>query len=173
VTAEVIVLRLIHILTGIIWVGGMTLMSLFIMPALAGAGPAAAGSMMSALNQKKFPIILPIIALLTIFSGLRLLMIDSANFAGGYFQSAVGRTFAIAGGLAILAFVAGVMLVRPAMMKAVALSQQLAGASDEATRSRIVSDMAAARSRGAMGNTIVLVMLLLAAAGMAVARYMG
>src|SRR3954469_13338179 len=171
-TAEVIALRLIHILTGVVWVGGMTLMGLFIMPVLAGAGPAA-GPIMSGLNQKKFPIIMPVIALLTILSGLRLMMIDSANFAGGYFESAVGRTFSTAGGLAILAFLFGVVLVRPAMMKAVVLSQQLAGAPDDATRSRIMSEMGAARSRGAIGNVIVLVLLLLAAAGMAVARYMG
>lgn len=171
-TAEVIVLRLVHILTGIIWVGGMTLMGLFVMPVLAGVGPAA-GAVMAGLNQKKFPVFMPIIALLTILSGLRLMMIDSANFGGGYFASPVGRTFATAGGLAILAFVFGMALVRPAMMKAVGLSQQLAGAPDEASRSRIMSEMAAARSRGSMGNMIVLVLLLLAAAGMAVARYMG
>jgi hypothetical protein len=172
VTAEVIVLRLVHILTGIIWVGGMTLMGLFIMPVLAGAGPAA-GPVMAGLNQKKFPVFMPIIALLTILSGLRLMMIDSVNFAGGYFHTAVGRTFATAGGLAILAFICGMVLVRPAMMKAVGLSQQLAGAPDEPSRSRIMAEMAAARSRGATGNMIVLVLLLLAAAGMAVARYMG
>src|SRR5437868_8171026 len=37
--AEVVVLRLIHILGGITWVGGMTIMAVFIMPVLAGLGP--------------------------------------------------------------------------------------------------------------------------------------
>lgn len=170
-TAELIVLRTIHILGGVIWVGGMSIMAFFVMPVLAGMGPAA-GPVMAGLNQKKFPVIMPIIALVTILSGLRLLMIDSANFAGGYFQSPVGRTFATAGGLAIVAFIFGVTLVRPAMMKAVALGQQMAGATDDAARTRIAAEMAETRKRGATGNTIVLVLLLLAALGMAVARYM-
>jgi len=170
--AEIIFLRLIHILTGVVWVGGMTLMALLIMPVLAGAGPAA-GPVMSGINQKKFPVIMPIIALLTILSGLRLMMIDSANFGAGYFGSPVGRTFATAGTLAIIAFLFGVSIVRPAMMKALALGQQMAGAADDATRSRITAEMTAVRKRGATGNMIVLVLLLLAATGMAVARYMG
>ena len=171
-SAEIIILRLIHILTGVFWVGGMALMALFIMPALAGSGPAA-GPVMSALNQKKFPVVMPVVALLTIFSGIRLLMIDSASFAGGYFQSAVGRTFSMAGGLAILAFLFGMAIVRPTMMKAVGISEQLAGAPDEAARSRLMTDMTALRSRAALGNMIVLVLLILALTGMAVARYMG
>src|SRR3954470_4394766 len=97
--AEVVVLRLIHILCGIIWVGGMTVMALFIMPVLAGLGPAA-GPVMAGINQRKFPVIMPIIALLTILSGLRLMNIDSVSFGSPYFQSPVGRTFATGGGLA-------------------------------------------------------------------------
>jgi uncharacterized membrane protein len=170
--AEVVVLRLIHVLSGIIWVGGMTVMFVFIMPVLAGLGPAA-GPVMAGINQKKFPVVMPIVALVTILSGLRLLMIDSANFAGPYFQSPVGRTFALAGGIAILAFILGVALVRPAMMRAMALGQQMASATDEATRSRITAEMAATRKRGATGNMIVFVLLILAAIGMATARYMG
>src|SRR5437868_13683399 len=86
--AEVVVLRLIHILGGIVWVGGMTVMAVFIMPVLGGLG-AAAGPVMTGINQKKFPVVMPIVALLTILSGLRLLMIDSASFQGAYFQSPV------------------------------------------------------------------------------------
>ena len=171
-TPEVIVLRIIHIGGGIVWVGGMTIMAVFIMPVLAGLGPAA-GPVMAGINQKKFPVIMPIIAILTILSGLRLLMIDSANFEGAYFQSPVGRTFATAGGIAIVAFFFGLALVRPAMMKAVSLGQQMATATDEATKSRLASEMAVVRKKGALGNMIVFVLLILAALGMSVARYMG
>ena len=37
---EMIVLRLVHVLGGIIWVGSMTYMTFFLMPAIADAGPA-------------------------------------------------------------------------------------------------------------------------------------
>jgi uncharacterized membrane protein len=169
---EVIILRLIHVFGGVFWVGGMLVMGLFILPAVAGAGPAA-GPVMAGVNQRKFPLVMPIVALLTILSGLRLMMIDSANFGAGYFQSPVGRTFSTAGGLAILAFIFGMAMVRPAMMKAMALGQQMAVASDDTARSRVGAELAATRRKGAIGNVIVLVLLTLAALGMATARYMG
>lgn len=170
-TAEVIVLRLIHIMGGIVWVGGMTVMAFFVMPVLTGLGPAA-GPVMAGLNQKKFPVIMPIIALLTILSGLRLMMIDSANFQGAYFQSPVGRTFAMAGGLAILAFLFGIIVVRPVMMKSMALGQQM-GAADATQKAKLEQEMGSLRKRGATANMIIFVMLLVAALGMATARYMG
>jgi uncharacterized membrane protein len=169
--AEVVVLRLIHVLGGIIWVGGMTVMAFFVMPVLSGLGPGA-GPVMAGLNQKKFPVIMPIIALVTILSGLRLLMIDSANFQGAYFQSPVGRTFATAGGLAILAFLFGVIVVRPVMVKSMAIGQRMASA-DAAERGKLEQEMVGLRKRGATANTIIFIMLLIAAIGMAVARYMG
>ena len=169
--AEVVVLRLIHVLGGIIWVGGMTIMAFFVMPVLTGLGPAG-GPVMAGLNQKKFPVIMPIIALLTILSGLRLLMIDSANFAGAYLQSPVGRTFAMAGGLAILAFLFGLIVVRPIMMKSMALAPQMAAA-DASQKARLEQEMASLRKKGATANMIIFIMLLLAAFGMATARYMG
>jgi uncharacterized membrane protein len=171
-TAEVIVLRLIHVLGAIFWLGSMMFMSLFLMPALAQAGPAA-GPVMKGIMDRKFPVYTPIIAGLTMLSGLRLLMIASANFNGGYLSSPVGRTFAIAGTLAIIGFIFGMALVRPAMMKSAALAAQMQSAPDDATRGRIGAELTALRQKGAVGNMIVLVLLVLAAAGMAVARYMG
>lgn len=171
-TAEVIVLRIIHILGGVFWVGGLAFQAMFLMPVLANAGPAA-GVVMGGLVKRKLPVIMPVLALLTVLSGLRLLMIASANFSGSYFSSPVGRTFSMAGGLAIVGFILGMIMVRPAMMKAAALGQQMASATDDATRSRLAAEMAAVRSRGAVGNNVVMVLLLLALVGMATARYMG
>ena len=171
-TAEVIVLRMVHILGGVFWVGGLMFQSLFLMPALANAGPAA-GAVMSGLVQRKLPVWMPVAGILTLLSGLRLLMIASANFQGAYFSSPVGRTFSIAGGLAILGFIIGMATVRPAMMKAAALGQQMASAPDDATRSRLGAEMAATRQKGVAGNVVVMLLLLLAVLGMASARYMG
>jgi uncharacterized membrane protein len=170
--AEIIILRAIHILGGVFWVGAFLYQSLFLMPALATAGPAA-GVVMGGLMRRKLPIVMLAAALLTILSGVRLLMIDSVNFTGAYFGSPVGRTFSTAGGLAILAFIFGVATVRPAMLKAAALGQQLATAPDDAARARITEEMAATRKRGVVGNWVVMILLLLAVLGMATARYMG
>ena len=171
-TAEVVVLRLIHVLGAIFWLGSMMFMSLFLMPALAQLGPGA-GPVMKGIVDRKFPVYVPIVAVLTMLSGLRLMMIASTRFEGAYFSSPVGRTFAIAGGLAISGFIFGMAMVRPAMMKSTALAAQIPSAPDDATRGRLAAELNALRQKGATGNMIVLVLLVLAASGMAVARYMG
>ena len=171
-TAEVIALRIIHIGAGIFWVGGLLFQAVFLMPVLATVGPAA-GAVMKGLIDRKLPLVMPVLAILTLLSGLRLLMIASANFNGAYFQSPVGRTFSIAGGMAILGFILGMATVRPAMMKAAALGQQMASAPDDATRSRLSAEMATTRKKGMVGNVVVLALLILAVLGMASARYMG
>lgn len=171
-TAEVIVLRLIHIVGGMFWVGATLFMMLFLGPVLGSIGPAA-GPFVAGLNRRRFPTIMAIVAILTILSGIRLMMIASAGFQGAYFQAPIGRTFSMAGGMAIVAFIIGMAVTRPAMTRAGELGQQLASAGDDAARGKLVAEMERMRKRGMVGGMIVVTLLLLAAAGMAVARYMG
>jgi uncharacterized membrane protein len=166
---ELIVLRIIHVVGGIVWVGGGVLMAFFIAPALQSAGPAA-GPIMGALQKRKFMVILPVIALLTMLSGLRLMMIMSSNFGAGYFQSPMGRTFAGAGVLAILAFVIGILVNRPTMIKLGTLQQSMA--SDPTSKDKIAAEIKKLQGRMAMAGWIVTAMLLAAATGMSIARYM-
>lgn len=170
-TAEVIVLRIIHIVGGMFWIGATMFMTFFLAPTLASMGPAA-GPVMGGLAKRKLMTVLPIVAILTVLSGIRLMMIASAGFQAAYFQSPVGRTFAWAGTLAIVAFVFGMLVSRPAMMKAGRLSAELSAAPDDATRARLAGEIDAARRRGTIAGSIVLAMLILAVVGMAVARYM-
>ena len=167
--AELLVLRVIHVLGGIIWVGGGVMMAIFLAPAVAEAGPAG-GQVMQGMMKRKMMIVLPVIALLTILSGLRLLMIMSGNFGPGYFQTGAGRTFATAGLLALIAFVFGFAVNRPIMMKMGTLSQSMA--SDPASKDAIAAEIKKLQGRAAMAGTTVLVLLLLAALGMSIARYL-
>ena len=166
------VLRAIHVVAGMFWVGATMFMSFFLAPVLSTMGPAA-GPVIGGMQKRKLMTVLPIAAILTMLTGVRLMMIASAGFQAAYFRSPSGRTFAWAGTLAIIAFLFGMVVSRPAMMKAGALGQQLAAATDEATRSRLAAELNAARRRGTIGGGIVLALLLLAVVGMAVARYVG
>jgi hypothetical protein len=79
----------------------------------------------------------------------------------------------MAGGMAILAFIIGMAVTWPAMVRAGELGAQDASAPDDATRQRIARDLDAARKRGMLGGTLVLLLLVMAVVGMAVARYTG
>lgn len=168
-TAEILVLRLIHILGGIFWVGSGLFTAFFLMPALAASGPAA-GQVMAGLQQRRLFTVLPIVALLTIASGLRLMWIMSAGFAPAYLASGTGRTFVWSGAAAIIAFLVSVGVARPATVRAMKLTASIATAPDSA-REGITAQLAGLRRRAMIASIIAVALVVLAAAGMATARY--
>jgi len=169
--AELLVLRLVHILGGIFWVGSLIFTSFFLMPALRSS-PAVAGQVMAGLQRRRLFTLLPIVALLTIVSGLRLLWIVSVGFSDAYFSTSTGRTFAASAIAATVAFLLSVLVSRPGFVRVGRLSATLAGTTDEGVRQRISAEMQRLSRRVSIANAIVATLLLLTAAGMAAARYM-
>lgn len=167
---ELLVLRLVHVLGGIFWVGGMMYVTFFLAPALAQAGPAA-GPVMAAMQQRRMFLWLPVIAVITILAGIRLMMISSMGFQSAWFASTSGKTYLGSAVLSVLALILGLAIVRPTMMRTGRLMAEMAGA-DDARRSALQGELAALRQRSTAMQRLVTWMLILAAAGMAVARYL-
>lgn len=168
---ESLILRIVHVVGGIFWVGSALFTFLFLVPSLGALGPAA-GTLTAELQRRRFFTLLPAIAILTILSGLRLLMIGSGS-VDEYFATPTGRTLSMSGGVAILAFVIGFFVSRPLSMRIGRQSGELAQAADETTRSRLALELAALRKRSTLANLATAVLLLVASIGMAVARYVG
>ena len=154
---------------GAFWLGAGLFSTFLLAPALMKAGPMVAGQVMVALQQRKMFTVLPIVAILTMLSGLRLMMIVSAGDAH-WFQHRSGHTYAISGALSILAFVVSLVVSRPAMTKAGKLSQ--ATASDDTSRKLIQDEVRKLQRRGAVASMAAMIMLTLAAVGMSIARYL-
>ena len=151
-----IVLRLVHVGGGAMWVGMMAFMTFYLTPALNEVGPDA-GKVMQALQKRKIMIVMPVIAILTIISGIWMflrLAAGPSNFAA----SRTGMALSIGALSAIIAFLIGIVFMRPLMMKAMT-------ATDPAEAQRL-------RARGAMLSQWVARLLMLALGAMAVARYL-
>lgn len=168
-SGELLVLRLVHVLGGIFWVGGMMYMTFFLGPALAQAGPAAA-PVMAGLQQRKALVWFPVIAVITILAGIRLMMISSLGFQSAYFASTSGKVYLISGLASVIALVLGLAVVRPGMQRMAGIAARLATA-DEAERATLQAEVARLRSSGAMMQRVVTWLLIGAAVGMAVGRY--
>ena len=151
-----IVLRLVHIGGGAMWVGMMAFVTFYLTPALNEVGPDA-GKVMQALQKQKIMIVMPVLALLTIISGLWMM---SRLYAGpsDFAASRMGMALNIGAVSAILAFVIGIVVMRPLMMKAMT-------ATDPAEAQRL-------RNRSNSLSRWVARLLMLALAAMAVARYL-
>jgi uncharacterized membrane protein len=167
--AEIFVLRIVHVLGGVLWVGTAVFVAAFLMPAMKDAGPAA-GPVMAGLQKRKMMVFMPVTAILTILSGIRLLMIVSNGFDGSYFATGSGRTFGWAGVIAIIAFLLGMFISRPAMGRAGAIAASLPS-TPEAERGPLMQEMQALRERAAKISLLVAVLLVLTVLGMAVGRY--
>lgn len=169
--AEILLLRVVHIVGGILWVGAMVLMTAFLMPAMRQAGPAG-GAVMSALIQRRAMTYVPVVALLTLLSGFRLYWIVSGGLSSGYLATGAGLTFGISGLLATIAFLIGFFVTRPALARAGVVLGEMRSAS-EAERAQLQREADRLRARGRSASMVVTTMVLLAAIGMAVARYSG
>ena len=169
--AELLLLRLIHILGGIFWLGSGLFTTFFLIPALGRVGPAA-GQVMGALQQRRLFTVLPIVAVLTILSGLRLFQVVSGGFAPVYMSSRMGQAFLWSGAAAIAAFLLSLIIARPAMMRVAHLGATMATVPEHERGAR-AAEIDRLRRRSGVASTAAMALLIGAAAGMAVARYLG
>lgn len=169
--AEFIALRLIHILSAITWLGSGIFTTFFLIPVISKSPPLM-GQVVAGLQKRRFFVVLPVAAALTILSGLRLIWIDSAGFSGSYFDTATGKTFGNAGLAAIIAAVLGFGIAGPSMGRAGAIAASLAAVKDPAEKERLTQQVDRLRRRGTYATLASVSFGILAAIGMAVARYM-
>lgn len=164
-------LRVVHVLGGLFWVGSALFNAIYLFPAMREAGPAA-GAIMGSMRRRRLFLVLPLVALVTILAGVRLMWITSADFSAAYFQSARGSMFAWSGTAAIAAFVIAMALARPTAMKMGAMQQTLAKAQDDVERAKLAAGLQGLQRRNRVISFVVNALLIVAAAGMAAARYM-
>ena len=65
-----VVLRLIHIVGGVLWVGAVALMTSFVVPAVRSAGAQGGRVMQELMQRRRLPFYMNVVAGLTMLSGL-------------------------------------------------------------------------------------------------------
>ncbi len=167
----IIVLRLIHVVSGALWVGMLTFSTFFLMPAIQEVGPDG-GKVMAAVQRRGIMTIMPLVALGTLISGIWLYIRDAAGRHAEFAQSPMGMAFGLGGLAAILAWVLGVAVMRPSMMKAMALGQGLGPSTAAEERQRVTAEAQRLRARAGAASRATAYLLFFAIAAMAVARYL-
>jgi hypothetical protein len=165
-----ILARVLHVGLGAFWAGVVLYNAVFLGPAMRDAGPDGM-KVGAALMRRRLMVVMPWIAGLTILSGLWLYWRMSGGFAPGYMSSRMGATLGVGGLAAITAFAIGMVFMRPAMMRAMALSQQAAQRPPGPERDAALATADALRRRGALGERVVTGLIAVALLAMALARY--
>ncbi|MGH7644996.1 MAG: hypothetical protein ACREMR_05370, partial [Gemmatimonadales bacterium] len=113
-------LRLIHIVLGVFWAGSLIFVATFLNPAVRAAGPEG-GRVMLRLQERGLLNVMPVVAALTILSGLTLYWRISGGLQAVWVTSRMGIVFAAGGVASIVAFVIGVFVMRAAALRVAVL----------------------------------------------------
>lgn len=167
---SLLLLRLLHVVTGIMWAGTAMFSAWFVIPSVMEAGPAG-GAFMSGMLRRKFNTIIPAVALVTVLSGMWLMWHASGGDMATWSRTWPGRVFSMAGGLAIVAWLIGFFVSKPAGTALAKLSPQLQATTDPAERERLLAEMRPHQMRAFGAIKVIAWLVLLASVGMAVARY--
>ena len=166
-----VVMRTIHILSGVFWAGTLMFFAWMLEPAIRAVGPDGA-RVMKALQERHYLTIMPIVAILTVASGLVMLWYLSGRLDPGWMGTAYGMSLSLGGAVAIIAMIIGIGVMRPAALRVGRLGATLQQTSDEAVRERIQGEMQALRLRARTSARWVAAFLAVAVVTMSVARYL-
>jgi hypothetical protein len=144
-------------------------MAIFLSPSLRDAGPDGA-SVMAGLMRRRIIDVMPLVAILTVLSGLYMYWYDSGGFSSSYLGSGVGITFGAGAVAALIALGIGLGVLRPSMVRTAALSRDVESVPPE-QRESTMQTIQALRLRAASAGRIVAWLLAFATVAMAVARY--
>ena len=162
--AVLFVLRAIHIVGGVLWVGGLMLLTFYFLPASRSLGPAAQPMLQELMGRRKLPVYLMTLAIATTLAGILLMLRNISLTGGAWARSPMGIGISIGAATAIIAVVIGMTVTAPA-------AKRLGGSpkpgetplSDEARAARV--------RRTTLASRVVLVLLGISALTMATARY--
>ena len=165
-----IVVRLIHVVVGMVWGGTIVFVAAFLLPTFRAVGPAAAPIMGHLVERKRMPMYLMAGVLLTVLSGLMLYWNDAAGFHSEWMKSGPARTFGAGGVLAIIVAIMGMAINAPTARKLGALGEavRVEGGPPSAAQ---VAEMQRLQGRLAGAMKAAAVLVVAAMALMAVARY--
>jgi hypothetical protein len=166
-----VVLRIVHILAGVFWVGAAVTTILFLQPTAREVGPAAGPFMAHLGGKKRLADWVLGAGGLTILAGLLMYWKVSGGLDGDWLTSAQGVSLTIGALCAIAAFSIGVSVVRPTIMATLAIGREVAASGGPPTPEQ-GARLQALQERGTSIGRVVLPLLVVAVAGMAAARYL-
>jgi hypothetical protein len=166
-----VVLRIVHILAGVFWVGAAFTTILFLQPTAREVGPAA-GPFMAYLAGKKRLIDWVLRAAgLTILAGLLMYWRVSGGLDGDWITSAQGLALTIGALCGIGAFSLGLSVVRPSIMATLSIGAEV-GASGGPPTPEQAAKLQELQTRGKAVGQIIVPLLVIAVSGMAAWRYL-
>jgi len=160
-------LRIVHIVSGVFWVGGAALFFFYLEPAINKLGPDAEKFVDEVVNRRKIPIYFVTISTLTVLAGVILYWRDY----GGIDTSPTGLALGVGGLAALVAWLGGNMLIPKTLGQLTAIAAEIRAAGGPPA-GELAARMHATQERLRLIGMIDIVLLVFAVVTMAAARYL-
>ena len=170
--APMVFLRIVHIVTGVIWVGSLFVIVVFVQPSAATLGPAGV-PFMSELRRRRFVDIVFIDAVVTVVAGSFLYWRDWHTYPsfGDWIGSSFGASLTVGALLAIAGLGVAASVTRPTIVRLVSLGGQVAE-SGGTPSPEVAAQIGALQHRLVVAERVSFALVLLAVVAMASARYL-
>lgn len=168
------IVRLVHILAGIFWVGATLTLAAFVLPAARAVGPSGGPVMTQLMGRQRLQFWINMGMALTILAGFALFGIDSKASGGGFGRSPMGIVLSIGALLAIIAAGVHGAMAQPASRKLGAIAQRLEELQRTGTTppADLAAEAVPLRQKFSRAQAIMSWLLVLSATTMAIARYL-
>jgi hypothetical protein len=166
----IFVLRLVHIIGGVFWVGSVMFAAVLLAPTMRALGPGAGPVMNQLVKVRKMPMIMMVSSFAAIGTGIWLFLIDMSLSQGAFMRSGTGMTFGIGGALAILGLIIGMAVNAPTSKRMAAIGTAAAARGGPPSPEE-QAELQRLQGRLSTASNIVTVLLVLATGAMAIARY--
>jgi uncharacterized membrane protein len=164
-----IILRLIHILGGVFWVGSAFLLAGFLVPTMRETGREGGRFIQHLMLQRKLPVFIGIASALTVLSGLTMYARMAAATHGSWASTPPGIAYGIGGLAAVLGGIAGAVFAGAAGKRMAVVGQSIGAAGPSPEQQ---AEIARLQARIGLGTRLTAALLAVAAGAMAVARYL-
>jgi uncharacterized membrane protein len=166
----ILLLRIIHIVAGVCWVGGAVVHTLFIEPSAKATAPDSRKFIQYLMGRRKYGAFMGITSLLTVLAGGLLYWRSSAGFQWAWIQSGPGLMFTVGAVIGLAVYLWGTLLIAPRAARLGALGAQLEAAGGPPTPDQAAELRRLDKEMSFIGR-VDFVLLAIALFAMATARY--
>lgn len=166
-----LLLRILHIVGGVMWAGTAFLMTFYIFPAAIKSGPDGGKMMQAITGTNRFPQMITVVASVVVVTGFLLMWQLSSGLVPEWFSTRYGMALSLGGGASFIAYLQVLLINRPGVIRMQAISSAAAargGAPSDAER----NEMMKIRDRMVLSTRWIAFLLFLAVITMAGARYL-
>ena len=165
-----LLLRLVHVLAGIFWVGTIFLIAGFLLPTARATGREGGRFMQHLMLQRRLPVFLAIAMLLTVLSGFTMYGRLIAATNGAWASTPPAMAYGAGGLSAILGALVGALVGGRAARRMAAIGQSAAQKGGPSAEEQV--EIERLQRRMALGSRLVAGLLAFSAGTMAVGRYL-